>query len=272
MTDAPHLPTLAGLAYRAGGPDDGPVAVCVHGWPESSWMWRHTLAALASAGIRGLAPDLPGYGETPVDRPGTWARHVEALDRFVDAASPDAPVALVLHDWGGIIGLRWACDNPGRVSALVIADTGFSPDREWHDLAKAMRTPGTGEELIRGFDREGFGAALGAVSTGIDDQALDEYFRSFATDEGRLAILDLYRSGEWSELEAYAGKLTALGVPARMIWGVNDPFAPLSGAYELQQELPGSEVVELDAGHFVVDDEPERFAEETVGFLRGVLG
>jgi haloalkane dehalogenase len=271
MTDAPHLPTLAGLAYRAGGPDDGPIAVCVHGWPESSWMWRNTLAALAGAGIHGLAPDLPGYGESPVDRPGTWTRHVEALGRFVDAASPDAPVALVLHDWGGLIGLRWACDNPTRVNAIVVADSGFSADGEWHGVAQMLRTPETGETLIRGLDRAGFGAAIGGISPGMDADDLDEYYRAFATDEQRLAILDLYRSGNFEELEAYDGKLAALGVPARLIWGGNDEFAPLTGAYRLQKEL-GGEVVVLEAGHFVVDDAPEEFAAEVTRFLGGVLG
>ena len=58
------------------------------------------------------------------------------------------PVALVTHDWGVLIGLRWACDHPGAVSALVISDGGFFADRRWHDLANVMRTPGEGEKLI----------------------------------------------------------------------------------------------------------------------------
>jgi haloalkane dehalogenase len=270
--DAPHLPRLEGLAYRAGGPEDGPVAVCVHGWPSSSYMWRPTLAALAGVGVHGIAPDLAGFGESPVDRPGTWARHVEALGQFVDAAAPERDVALVVHDWGGLIGLRWACENPGRVSALVIASTTFFPDDEWHEFGRALRTPEQGEQVIRGFDRAGFGAVLQGISTGMDDEALDEYFRAFATDEGRLAQLDLYRSGELSELAAYEGALTALDVPARIVWGTGDPFLPSSLAARFAEVLPGSEVVLMDAGHFVADDAPGAFADEVAGFLGRVLG
>ena len=72
----------AGLAYREAGPADGPVALLLHGFPESSYMWRDTLPALADAGWRGLAPDLAGFGDSPPDPPGTWERQVEALERF----------------------------------------------------------------------------------------------------------------------------------------------------------------------------------------------
>ena len=53
------------------------------------------------------------------------------------------------HDWGVLIGLRWACDHPASVTALVISDGGFFADRRWHDLANVMRTPGDGERLVR---------------------------------------------------------------------------------------------------------------------------
>lgn len=272
MSDlAASLPVVAGLAHRAAGPEGAPVAVCVHGWPSSSWMWRSTLDALAASGVRAVAPDLAGYGESPVDRPGTWAHHVEALGRFVDAVSPEAPVALVLHDWGGLIGLRWACENPARVSALVISGTTFFADETWHDFAQALRTPEHGETVVRGFDRTGFGAVLRGISTGMDDAALDEYFRAFATDEGRLAQLDLYRSGEFAELEPYAGRLAALGVPALIVWGAGDPFLPVANAKRFHAELPASELLVLEAGHFVVDDEPEAFAAAAAGFLGRVL-
>ena len=55
------MPTAAGLAYREAGPSDGPVALLLHGYPESSYMWREVLPALAGAGWRALAPDLAGF-------------------------------------------------------------------------------------------------------------------------------------------------------------------------------------------------------------------
>ena len=61
----------------------------------------------------------------------------------------------VVHDWGGLIGLRWACEQPAAVQALVISSTGFFPDGKWHGMAKALRTPGEGEALVDGLDRDG---------------------------------------------------------------------------------------------------------------------
>ena len=268
----PDLPTAGGLAYREATPSTdpaaGPVVLLVHGWPESSYMWRTCLDALAAAGLRAIAPDLPGYGDSPRVRPATWAVHVKALEGFRTALGLDR-VALVVHDWGGLIGLRWACEHPDAVSALVISDTGFFPDGKWHGMAEEMRTPGIGEELMAQQDRSSFGALVRSVSTGIDDAAIDEYFRALESEDGRLAQLDLYRSGNFEELAPYEGHLAGLGVPTLLLWGAEDPFAPVAGAHRLAAEIPHAELeVIAGAGHFVVEDRPDEYAAALTAFLR----
>jgi haloalkane dehalogenase len=255
------------LAYREAGAASDPAVLLVHGYPESSYMWQHALPALADAGWRALAPDLPGYGDSEPDQPATWERHVEALERFARALEL-GPVALVTHDWGVAIGLRWACDHPGAASALVISDGGFFSDRRWHDLANVMRTPGEGEKLIRAYTEEGFTAAMHAVSSGMSDAAIAEYWKAFADDTRRLGHLELYRSGEFDKLVPYEGRLAALRIPALIVWGEQDRFAGVAMAHRFHEELAGSELVILDgAGHFVWDDQPERTTAALLGFL-----
>jgi len=262
------LERAAGLAYRSAGEKSDRVALLVHGYPESSYMWQHALGALADAGWWAIAPDLPGYGDSEPDSPGTWERHVEALERLVLELELPA-VALVTHDWGVMVGLRWACDHPDAVNALVISDGGFFADRRWHDLANAMRTPEQGEQLIRAYTQEGFSAALRAISSGMTEQALAEYWKAFADDTRRMGHLELYRSGDFDKLEPYDGRVAALGVPALIVWGSEDRFAGVSMAQRFHDELPGSELSVLDgAGHFVWDDEPERAAAALVDFLQ----
>jgi haloalkane dehalogenase len=261
------LSRVAGLAYREAGDRVAPAVLLVHGYPESSYMWRHALVALAAAGHRAIAPDLPGYGDSAADPPGTWEHHMEALERFVQALEL-GPVALVTHDWGVPIGLRWACDHPGRARALVISDGGFFADRRWHDLANVMRTPGDGERLIRSYTREGLGAGLRSLSSGITEDALDQYWKAFADDERRIGQLELYRSGEFDKLRPYEGALARLGLPALIIWGGQDGFASPRMAERFHAELDDSELTVFEeAGHFVWEDEPDRTAERLVEFL-----
>jgi haloalkane dehalogenase len=198
------LERAGGLAYRSAGDSSERVALLVHGYPESSYMWHETLPALAAAGWRAIAPDLAGYGDSEPDPPGTWERHVDALGRFVEDLQL-GPVALVTHDWGVMIGLRWACDHPGAASSLVISDGGFFSDRRWHDVANVMRTPGEGERLIAAYTREGLGAALGSLSSGISEAALDQYWKAFADEPRRLAQLELYRSGGLRQADPLRG-------------------------------------------------------------------
>ncbi|TMK25371.1 MAG: alpha/beta hydrolase [Actinobacteria bacterium] len=256
-----------GLAYRSAGDSADRVALLVHGYPESSYMWQGALAALADAGWRALAPDLPGYGDSEADPPGTWERHIEALERFVRELEL-GPVALVTHDWGVPIGLRWACDRPGSASALVISDGGFFADRRWHDLANAIRTPGEGERLIESYTREGFAAAMRAVSSGMSDDAIEEYWKGFADGTRRRGHLELYRSGDFDKLLPYEGRVAALDVPTTIIWGEEDRFASVRMGHRFHEEIPGSELQVLaGAGHFVWDDEPERANDALVDFL-----
>lgn len=269
---AVELKMGAGLAYREAVPHEparGLPALCLHGFPQSSYMWRHLMPALAAAGHRAVAPDLPGYGDSEPDPPGTWERHMEAVERFRHAVGLDR-VVLIAHDWGGMIGLRWACEHPAAVGALVISNTTFFPDGEWHETGQAMRTEGQGEALMDSVSREGLSALLTGLGTGgIDDAAIDEYWKGFATQEGRRGMLELFRSGDPEKLEPYQGRLAELGVPALVLWGPRDDYLPQEDLGErFAREIPGAKLVNLEsAGHFLFEDEPDRCAEEVVTFL-----
>jgi haloalkane dehalogenase len=233
-------------------------------------MWRDLMPAIESAGRRAVAPDLAGFGDSEPDPPGTWERHVEAVERFRREQGIERCV-LVVHDWGGLIGLRWACAQPDAVEALVISSTGFFPDGQWHGMASALRTPGAGEQVVDGIDRDGFAGLLGSLSSGIGDDAIDEYWKAFADEPRRRGQLELYRSGDFEKLADY--DLAALGVPTLLVWGQKDEFAPVAGAHRFERELPDTELVAIeDAGHFVWEDAPERCNEAVRGFLHRIQG
>jgi haloalkane dehalogenase len=260
-----RVPSAAGLAYRETGPADGPVALLVHGFPESSFMWSAVMPAVAEAGWRAVAPDLAGFGDSAPDPPGTWERHVESLERFRRELGIERCVP-VMHDWGGLIGLRWACEHPDVPRALVISASGFFPDGKWHGMAKALKEPGTGEQVIDGFTREGFEAVMRQSSAGMSDEAIGEYWKAFGDEPRRRGSLELYRSGDFSKLEQY--DLAGLGVPTLLVWGEQDEFAPLAGAHRFERELPDTELVVIDGTrHFVWEDAPQECAAALTRFL-----
>ena len=133
---------------------------------------------------------------------------------------------LFVHDTGGLIGLRWACDHPDAVGGLVITNTGFFPDHEWIEIAKTMQTPIQGEALVDSLSREAFGTFLEEASSSFDERALDEYWKAFSTPENRRGMLELYRSFDLDELKPYQARLAALGVPTLVLWGQADEYLP----------------------------------------------
>ena len=265
---------MGDLAFREAGDKDAPVALLLHGYPNSSYLWKDCLEPIARAGWRAVAPDFPGFGDSaPFENvPGTWTDHVHALDDFV-ARNDLAPLALVVHDWGGLIGLRWACERAYAVRALVLMGTGFFPDARWHALAKGLREEGQGEQLIAGLTRESFGHLIRSASTQITDEAIEEYWKGYQGPERRAAHLALYRSGDFTELEPYQKRLRAIDVPTLILWGGDDAFAPVSGAYRFKKDMPHAELVVLEGvGHFLQEDAPDRVAEEIARFLGTVDG
>ncbi|MGI8556866.1 MAG: alpha/beta fold hydrolase [Solirubrobacteraceae bacterium] len=255
------------LHVRRAGPSHARQALLVHGYPQSSWMWQAAQQELAAADIHSVAVDLAGFGDSPTQPPGTWERQVEALERTHAELGLDR-VALVMHDWGSLIGLRWACEHPSSVSALVISSGGFFADGKWHGLARSLRTPGEGEAVIEGFTRDGFDALMGEAAPGISAEAIAHYWKAFASEESRRGHLELYRSGDMEKLARYDGQLAELGVPTLLLWGEDDQFAPLAGARRFQREIPGAQLIALPGvGHFIWDEQPERTSQELAGFL-----
>src|SRR6201996_5022309 len=113
------------LAYLDEG--EGPPVVFLHGEPTWSFLWRKVIPPVRDAGYRAVAPDLLGFGRS--DKPTdigwyTYDRHTAAVAALVEELDlHDATV--VVHDWGGPIGLRVAVDQPDRIGRIVVLDTGL---------------------------------------------------------------------------------------------------------------------------------------------------
>jgi haloalkane dehalogenase len=258
------------IAYREAVPDapaTAPPVVLVHGFPESSRMWVALIERLAGEGRRCVAPDLYGLGDSTDDGPATFERNREAFTAWLDALQLSR-VALVVHDWGGFIGLAWACEHPDAVAALVISDAGFFSRGRWHGMAEAIRGE-QGEAIIAALDRDGFAGLLRAQSGGaFSDADVEAYWAPFADGRGRRATLEFYRSMDFEKLAPYDSKLAELGAPTLLLWGADDEFVRVSAAERFQRDIPDAKLVVIeDTGHFAFDQRPGRCADEVVSFL-----
>ena len=117
-----HRVTINGIAfaYLACG-DDGPLAVCLHGFPDSARTWRLLLPELAEAGFRAVAPWLRGYAPTGLDAEGRYQNGASVTDVVAlhEALGGDGDAVLVGHDWGARIATGAAVFAPDRFRTLV---------------------------------------------------------------------------------------------------------------------------------------------------------
>jgi soluble epoxide hydrolase / lipid-phosphate phosphatase len=107
--------------YLAAGPEDGPLAIFVHGWPELSISWRHQLPALAALGFRAIAPDMRGYGRSSVyGKHGDYAQELIVRDMLELLDSTGRKKAVWIgHDWGSPAVWNMASHHPDRCDAVA---------------------------------------------------------------------------------------------------------------------------------------------------------
>ncbi|MEY2421852.1 MAG: hypothetical protein QOI95_1919 [Acidimicrobiaceae bacterium] len=124
MEPTEHRVSANGIdfAYLACG-DDGPLALCLHGFPDNAWTWRHLLPQLAEAGFRAVAPWLRGYAPTGLDAQGRYQNGASVADAIAlhEVLGGDASAVIIGHDWGARIATGAAVFAPDRWSKLVTA-------------------------------------------------------------------------------------------------------------------------------------------------------
>jgi haloalkane dehalogenase len=124
---APHYRELDGLRLAHLDEGDGPPVIFMHGEPTWSFLWRKIIPPVREAGFRCLAPDLAGFGRS--DKPTdidwySYDRHVAMAATLLEDLDVRG-ATIVVHDWGGPIGLRLAVEHASRIDRLVILDTGL---------------------------------------------------------------------------------------------------------------------------------------------------
>lgn len=218
-------------------------AVFVHGVPETFRIWDALRAELARPDTVALA--LPGF-DAPVP-PGFSSTKDEYVTWLVGTLEAiGEPVDLVGHDWGSLLVQRVVSTRPDLIRTWAAGSGPVDAEYVWHDNAQLMQTPEVGEALMAGMSGEGMYAmfvgeigetAARAIADQLDDRMKD-------------SILALYRSAVTVGAE-WQPAVDALGdaLPATVIWGRHDPFAPFAFGERLAARV-GAELVPLDAAHF----------------------
>jgi pimeloyl-ACP methyl ester carboxylesterase len=268
---------VAGTPTRlveAGAADAAEAVVFLHGNPGSADDWERYVAAAAGTGLRALAFDLPDFGET-IAPPG-FEHNAPGYAGFVAAALGELGVErvhLVLHDFGGPIGLIWAAMNPDALASATLIDTGILPGYRWHKLARIWRTPVVGEIFQATATRPAFRFLLNRNEPrGLPREFVDEMYDHYDR-RTRKAVLALYRATDDPGAAAaeFSGLMAPRDIPALVIWGEGDAYLPSSYAAEQRQAFPSADVHVLPAsGHWPYADDPKTVERLLVEFLAGL--
>jgi len=228
-------------------------AVFVHGNPGSADDWERYVDAAGELG-RAVALDLPDFGETSAPR---GFRHTsEGYAEWLGGALDTLGVRrahLVLHDFGGPIGLTWAVSAPERVASVTLIDTGVLPGYRWHRMARIWRTPVLGELFQATTSRWAFRTVIGRTEPrGLPRSFLDQMYDHYDR-RTRRAVLRLYRATDDPNgmRSAVIDAFRSRDVPALVIWGEGDAYLPNAYAERQRDAFPGAEVHVLrGSGHW----------------------
>jgi haloalkane dehalogenase len=252
---------------------EGPPVIFWHGEPTWSYLWRHVLPPVLAAGCRCIAPDLPGFGRS--DKPAdlgwySYDRHAAAASAVLEATDVrDATV--VVHDWGGPIGLRMAVEHPDRIARMVILDTGlFTGHQPMTDAWKAFR-----DFVERTEDLPISMLVNGATERDLSPEELAAYDAPFpepAAKAGTRAFpLMLPTSPEAPGAAAGQRVLEALRDDERaklVLWADGDPIIPFKVGERFAEAIgaPAPEKIP-DASHFLQEDQGRMIGTRIAAWL-----
>ena len=254
---------------------DGAPVLFMHGEPTWSYLWRKVIPPVREAGFRCLAPDLAGFGRS--DKPHdfdfyTYDRHVELAGTLLEDLDISG-ATIVVHDWGGPIGLRLAVEQAQRIDRLVILDTGlFTGHQKMSDAWIAFR-----DFVERTADLPVGMLVRGACKSDPGDEVIAGYdapYPNAASKAGARAFpLLIPQTPDAPGAAAGQRVLEALREdhrPTLMLWADSDPVLPLEVGERFAESI-GRETPRTieDASHFLQEDQGALIGNLIADWLTG---
>lgn len=262
--DLAHLPRGA-THFTWSGPEDGPVAVCIHGISTPSFVFAATQRSLTALGFRVLTYDLYGRGQSahPIGKQDA-AFFVDHLKHLLQHQEVTGPFTLLGFSMGGQIATAFAAENPDRVSRLIlVASSGLAPTETTGQNA-LWTAPVIGDWLTLTFG----GAALRRelvehVSLATVIPNFEDLQAAQTRQPGYLpAVLSSRRHLLGKSATADHQRVARAEIPVLAIWAADDPNIPLSAMGELARLNPEAQHVQIPgAGHSLLQTHPREIAE-----------
>jgi pimeloyl-ACP methyl ester carboxylesterase len=276
-----HFITVNGidLYYREAGTPGNPTVILLHGFGGGTWNWRYQLPALAEAGYYVIAFDRPPYGlsEKVTDFTYSAASYAELTFGLMDALSIETAV-VAGHSAGGTVIANMVLQQPERIEGLVFVAgavgiqsgspslvsglISFPPINRWaRIIARSVVTP----EYFAGIISNPEGSPY-AHPEQIPDDVIQLYTVPLQLANWDAAFLNVVRDSGQNSVTAAA--LSEIDIPTLIQWGELDTWVELPVGERLAQAIPGAElIVYPDAGHMVMEEAPEAFNRDLIGFL-----
>ncbi len=262
------VPTGSGQVFvQEKGPSDGVAVVLFHGTAAWSELWRHTIDALAAAGFRVIALDLPPFGFS--DRPGSYTRRDQAarVNDVLDQLKA-GPAIIVGHSFGAGAATELVMQYPTRARALVLVDAALGLTSPPSEPPLLVRPQGIREILVSLTITNPLATRM-LLQSLIEkkERALPEYIEilqrptSLRNSTPDIAGWLYYfagddRSADSADRSAYP----RLKIPVAILWGDKDTTTPLEQAHDLQKLLPQAALTVLPGlGHIPQIEDPEAF-------------
>jgi pimeloyl-ACP methyl ester carboxylesterase len=259
------------LRVLEAGPSTGAPVVLVHGWAVTAYLWRHNIGALAQAGFRVYACDMPGHGlsDAPQTK-GSYELSVQAarLAMLLDALALDRP-SVVAQSMGGRVAFEVA--RSGRVQKLALfGSVGFGdvrPERAFApfipqipgDLLSVL-FPRRAVEIVQ---RRVYGK-LGWFS----ERDIDEYWAPTQFPDVLRAQLQMLREFTWEPIAPTV--LAECRVPTLVVFGTRDRTVRPVPTAALVAAMPDARLEWIEGGgHVVMEETPDRINQLLIDFLGG---